>query len=434
VADNNSLEWDFTSKTFSLWTKIGPSLENDDQKLLEKYDRGGTYTGYFMDVFINGGLARVNLLNNGSVFLLSSTTSITDYNWHHVAFTFDGSSKRGKLYIDGVNEAEGVATSIHDLSNSTSLKIGANDILNHKVNGTLDDLRIYNRAFSEAEIDELYIEGLTPEDLLVNMINDINDLGIPELDDVLVSLQNALAELNKTPPDNKSAVSILEEAVDKIADAVKELLLDSEQAKQLMDKLVEVARKLAVEALDKAIALVGDPTIIADAQQALDEGDVYRSKEEYKDAFKSYEAVLDEVDDIIQDCNKSDLICTPPNRVIATIPVVDRPGEIIITPDGSHAYLADHAHPGLSYGHTVSVIRTSDNLVIETIPVGSSPYAITVTPDGNHVYVANANSHTVSVIRTSDNSVIETIPVGSQPYGVTVTSDGNHGICNPYFR
>jgi YVTN family beta-propeller protein len=91
---------------------------------------------------------------------------------------------------------------------------------------------------------------------------------------------------------------------------------------------------------------------------------------------------------------------------------------VAITPDGTHAYVAN------SFSNTVSVIDTATNTVVATVPVGFSPFGVAITPDGTHAYVTNGNSKSVSVIDTATNTVVATVPVGNDPRGVAITPDG----------
>jgi hypothetical protein len=80
----------------------------------------------------------------------TSTTVITDGNWHHVAGTFDGTSL--KLYIDGVLESQVAATG--SINNSSfPVYIGNNsDYLVRFFNGNIDDVRIWNVARTAEQI------------------------------------------------------------------------------------------------------------------------------------------------------------------------------------------------------------------------------------------------------------------------------------------
>jgi YVTN family beta-propeller protein len=109
------------------------------------------------------------------------------------------------------------------------------------------------------------------------------------------------------------------------------------------------------------------------------------------------------------------VISIPSNATVATIQVGTQPEDMVITPDGTYAYVSNRG------SSTVSVIDTSNNTVIATVPVGIQPNSIAITPDGAFAYVANLTSNTLSVIQTSTNSVVATIPI-TAPFGSVIPS------------
>jgi YVTN family beta-propeller protein len=107
------------------------------------------------------------------------------------------------------------------------------------------------------------------------------------------------------------------------------------------------------------------------------------------------------------------VIASASNTVTATIPVGGDSRGVVVTPDGSTAYVA-----GTST-NTVSMIDTASNAVTATIPLpvgATAPFGVAVTPDGSKVYVTNLAGTSVSVIDTATNTVIGSpIVVGTQP-------------------
>ncbi|MFZ0033784.1 MAG: LamG domain-containing protein, partial [Sedimentisphaerales bacterium] len=78
--------------------------------------------------------------------------------WHHVAGTYDGNEV--KLYIDGVLKA----TTAHSGTigtNTYNVNIGTNSQYPERLyNGLIDDVRIYDKALSQAEIASIMAGGL----------------------------------------------------------------------------------------------------------------------------------------------------------------------------------------------------------------------------------------------------------------------------------
>lgn len=104
----------------------------------------GIYLGY------RYGSTTVNMFNptSGGV-----TYALPCNEWHHLAVVSDG--RTIKLYIDGVRWLEQqVLTTMAELSGSF-LKIGAGEWGDPTLNALLDDVTLYNSAFSESRIAEL---------------------------------------------------------------------------------------------------------------------------------------------------------------------------------------------------------------------------------------------------------------------------------------
>jgi YVTN family beta-propeller protein len=63
--------------------------------------------------------------------------------------------------------------------------------------------------------------------------------------------------------------------------------------------------------------------------------------------------------------------------------------------------------------------------VVATILAGSQPTGVVISPDGTRAYVTDSVDNTVSVIDTATNTVIATFPVGLAPQLLGICSNGN---------
>ena len=113
-----------------------------------------------------------------------------------------------------------------------------------------------------------------------------------KIEDVISKLDDAVAEFNKTPPDNQGVVGNIEGVVGELQAAVDDGLLDETQGEQYMDQLAAIAKQLAVNTIDDAIFRGGDPTKIITAEQAVEDGDDKRDSEDFKDAVNKYKDAL----------------------------------------------------------------------------------------------------------------------------------------------
>lgn len=118
-----------------------------------------------VDGAIQGFVADKRQLDFASMYIAGSSKVVTDGNWHHVAFIWDKPNL--KIYVDGQEDSNLVyydnkSTNSESLNSVTaSLSIGANynkDSGNYTVffSGSIDEVRIYNRALNASEVSQLY--------------------------------------------------------------------------------------------------------------------------------------------------------------------------------------------------------------------------------------------------------------------------------------
>jgi len=87
-------------------------------------------------------------------FVLSSSNI---NQWHHIIWTYD--YVNDKVWVDGnlvLNTPQSTALTINDANVNIGAVGGGG---NYWLGGVLDDIRIYNRALSTAEVQQLYLMG-----------------------------------------------------------------------------------------------------------------------------------------------------------------------------------------------------------------------------------------------------------------------------------
>jgi len=102
------------------------------------------------------GLLKLDGTNNGIFFTCvtagtgPTSVQLSRNAWHHIAATFDGSAER--IYSDGNLDA---STSVSGITTATHILTIGGDTLapnTSRFDGLIDDVRIYNRALSAAEV------------------------------------------------------------------------------------------------------------------------------------------------------------------------------------------------------------------------------------------------------------------------------------------
>ena len=112
------------------------------------------------------------------------------------------------------------------------------------------------------------------------------------------------------------------------------------------------------------------------------------------------------------------VIGTAAGSVVATIPVGNNPGSVIISGDASTAWVANQS------SHSVTRIDLTTNSVTATIDVGNVPAGLALTPDGQTLWVTNYSDGTVQPIDVATNQAGATIRVGNHPENLVITPDG----------
>jgi len=100
---------------------------------------------------------------NGTGTWISGTSASPVNAWTHVALTYDGATL--KLYVNGVQAVSQARTGAVE-TNGNPLRIGGNVPFGEFFQGLIDEVRVYNRALSQAEIQtdmNTSVDSLAPD-------------------------------------------------------------------------------------------------------------------------------------------------------------------------------------------------------------------------------------------------------------------------------
>jgi len=150
VADAPSLD---LTDTFTLHANIYLKSHGSNVEILSKAD--GSYEPYRLEISSDTiSLAIADASDNRDFLTVYHEFGIN--TWHRITVTFDAGT--AKFYKDGVYLGSDTS-SITSIYNTTDkLYIGARNPTSNLLDGFIDDVRIYNRVLSEAEIQALDAE------------------------------------------------------------------------------------------------------------------------------------------------------------------------------------------------------------------------------------------------------------------------------------
>lgn len=128
--------------TVSLWFK-----ENGDTGplLWKRFYSGGIGWGLYIGTIYTV----MGIINNNAILV---TSSITQRQWQHIVLVYG--QNHMKLYKNGILKSSAANVDGFQATNS-DLYIGKDDAGNY-YKGVIDDVRIYNRALTDAEVLELF--------------------------------------------------------------------------------------------------------------------------------------------------------------------------------------------------------------------------------------------------------------------------------------
>jgi hypothetical protein len=152
--NSGSLDIGGTGLSIAFWVLVTPSNSGIDYVVVGKPWNATSMTSPFYQygVEYSNGVARTldfyfgdPSSNLHGPYRMNPTPGV----WTHVAYTYDGTTVRG--YLDGVERlVQADASSLQRRGNS--LRLGVDGAYQQFFKGSLDDLRIYNRALTPAEV------------------------------------------------------------------------------------------------------------------------------------------------------------------------------------------------------------------------------------------------------------------------------------------
>jgi hypothetical protein len=117
------------------------------------YDRLETGDGFGLRLNDAGNLRLT--INGGVMSDVISTTNVADDVWHCVVGTYDRNAGMLKVYVDGVLEGTEFSTEFIDYMPEPRNGIGGIAFVPIFFNGSIDEVRIYERALTLAEVGQM---------------------------------------------------------------------------------------------------------------------------------------------------------------------------------------------------------------------------------------------------------------------------------------
>lgn len=145
----------FLAEQFTIAAWAAPKVKNNWGFIADNVNLNAATRGWKFG-FTDSHYFRFQLqIIEGTVNLLSTSVFTNDFEWHHFAATYDGTT--ANLFVDGELQASSSAWGY--IAGLPVLRIGYLHYAEYSYSGILDEFRFFDRALSAEEIKALY-EGV----------------------------------------------------------------------------------------------------------------------------------------------------------------------------------------------------------------------------------------------------------------------------------
>jgi hypothetical protein len=100
-------------------------------------------------------------VGNPDITIRSTSTALNNGAWQYVVATRDQTTGLLQLYINGVRESTGTTSNTAALNASSTIRIGALQTFATAYQGRLDEVALYDRVLTQAQVTAHYNAGIT---------------------------------------------------------------------------------------------------------------------------------------------------------------------------------------------------------------------------------------------------------------------------------
>jgi hypothetical protein len=161
IKDHAGLRLSNTDFTINTWVKMEDYNPNDLGSLILSKRFSGSNKGYNFGIngVISTPIGSIQFGPGGGLPSVTSTTLIGKGSWYMITMVYNLSTSKMKVYRNGVYDTEATILPL-DGSINADLYIGRDNPsigTNYFLKGSIDDIRIYNRALTAQQIQRLYV-------------------------------------------------------------------------------------------------------------------------------------------------------------------------------------------------------------------------------------------------------------------------------------
>jgi hypothetical protein len=158
----------FKNGTVTLWFKLATGFHTGDKAINLFSKDNPSHEQNVIEAYFDGNTGKIKLDYGDFQQSIFSDSESLDYQWYHLAFKWGNIGL--KMYVNGIKQTESLDI-VSPVNADTITHIGTHQAGTNFFKGDIDDIRIYNRALSDSEIQQLY-QGCQPSiDIKLNSNN-----------------------------------------------------------------------------------------------------------------------------------------------------------------------------------------------------------------------------------------------------------------------
>ena len=181
VSATSTTPVDFSQRNYSLsfWANTTTTTQS---AMLSKYGDSDSARSFITEVR-SSGIVRHYERGTSTFEDTSTTTTINDGNWHHIVVT--KSSSQTIIYIDGTPDVTNSNTFTSNNGGTEDFRIGRDNPSSPAwFNGKIDQVRIFDKALDQDDVDDLYLETYAdPKKSTTDYFGDGSGVALYQLDE-----------------------------------------------------------------------------------------------------------------------------------------------------------------------------------------------------------------------------------------------------------
>jgi len=149
----NAPALDVADGTISMWVYINALPASEKREYI--WNNWGLSTDQIgLGLDNTGKVVFLQYISNSPSSVYSPSATVAAGNWYHIVASWGSGGMR--LYVNNVSKGSNAATGHWGFGNYATVRIGGSSVTSAYFNGTIDEVRIYNRVISGQEISDLY--------------------------------------------------------------------------------------------------------------------------------------------------------------------------------------------------------------------------------------------------------------------------------------